>query len=74
MHKYRAIKYGPEIQRTCPQNLGCDARGVNVTGERAVLGVFFAPHNYTHVNISLRRAATGHICTLDSGGVLALHL
>jgi hypothetical protein len=23
--------------------------------------------------ISLRRAANGHICTLDSGGVLALH-
>jgi hypothetical protein len=24
--------------------------------------------------ISLRRATNGHICTLDSGGVLALHL
>jgi hypothetical protein len=26
------------------------------------------------VYISLRRATNGHICTLDSGGVLALHL
>jgi hypothetical protein len=26
------------------------------------------------VYISLRRTTNGHICTLDSGGVLALHL
>jgi hypothetical protein len=27
-----------------------------------------------HVYISLRRATNGHMCTLDSGGVMALHL
>jgi hypothetical protein len=33
------------------------------------------PHKVTlTVYISLRRTTNGHICTLDSGGVLALHL
>jgi hypothetical protein len=27
-----------------------------------------------HVYISLHRTSNGHMCTLDSGGVLALHL
>jgi hypothetical protein len=37
MHEFRTAKYGPQIQRVCPQYLGRAGKGAPVSEQRALV-------------------------------------